>query len=90
MAALVLVVDPTRRERIDPVRVATMLGLSESEGRVSALLAEGLRVREIAAATGLRENYVRWLFQEVYRKLGVSGQVALVRQVLAGNALPGR
>ena len=90
VAALVLVVDPTRRERIDPARVATMLGLSESEGRVSALLAEGLRVREIAAATGLRENYVRWLFQQVYRKLGVSGQVALVRQVLAANALPGR
>ena len=90
VAALVLVVDPTSRKRIDPARVATMLGLSESEGRVSALLAEGLRVREIAAATGLRENYVRWLFQQVYRKLGVSGQVALVRQVLAAEALPGR
>ena len=90
VAALVLVVDPTRRERIDAARVATMLGLSESEGRVSALLAEGLRVREIAAATGLQENYVRWLFQQVYRKLGVSGQVALVRHVLAAGALPGR
>ena len=90
VAALALVVDPARRTRIDPARVATMLGLSESEGRVSALLAEGLPVREIAAATGLRENYVRWLFQQVYRKLGVSGQVALVRQVLAADALPRR
>ncbi len=90
VAALALVVDPARRTRIDPARVATMLGLSESEGRVSALLAEGLPVREIAAATGLQENYVRWLFQQVYRKLGVSGQVALVRQVLAADALPRR
>ena len=93
VAALVLVVDPvdpTSRKRIDPARVATMLGLSEAEGRVSALLAEGLRVREIAAATGLRENYVRWLFQQVYRKLGVSGQVALVRQILAADVLPRR
>ena len=88
VAALALVVDPARRARIDPARVATMLGLTRSEGRVSALLAEGLPVREIAAATGLRENYVRWLFQQVYRKLGVSGQVALVRQVLAADALP--
>ena len=90
VAALVLVVDPARRARVDPARVATMLGLTPSEGRVSALLAEGLPVREIAAATGLRENYVRWLFQQVYRKLGVSGQVALVRQVLAVDTLPRR
>ena len=66
------------------------LGLTPSEGRMSALLAEGLRVREIAAATGWRENYVRWLIRQVYRKQGVSGQVALVRQVLAADALPRR
>ncbi len=88
VAALVLVIDPARRPRIDTARVATMLGLTPSEVRVSALLAEGLRVQEIAAATGLSENYVRWLFQQVYRKLGASGQVDLVRQVLAADALP--
>ena len=90
VAALVLVVDPARRPRIDAQRVATTLGLTPSEGRMSALLAEGLKVREIAAATGWRENYVRWLIQQVYRKLDVSGQVALVRQVLAVDALPRR
>ena len=90
VAALVLVVDPARRPRIDAARVATMLGLTPSEGRMSALLAEGLKVSEIAAATGWTENYVRWLIQQVYRKLGVSGQVALVRQVLAVDALPRR
>ena len=88
VAALALLVDPVRGPRIDPARVAAMLGLTPSEGRVAALLAEGLPVREIAAATGFRENYVRWLFQQVYRKLGVSGQVALVRLVLAADALP--
>ena len=90
VAALVLVVDPARRPRIDAGRVATTLGLTPSEGRMSALLAEGLKVREIAAATGWRENYVRWLVQQVTRKLGVSGQVALVREVLAADALPRR
>ena len=88
VAALVLVIDPARRPRIDAGRVAVTLGLTPSEARVSALLAEGLRVQEIAAATGLSENYVRWLFQQVYRKLDVSGQVDLVRQVLAVDALP--
>ena len=89
-AALVLVIDPARRARIDSTRVAAMLGLTASEGRVAALLAEAKPVREIAAATGFRETYVRWLIQQVYKKLGVSGQVALARQVLAVDALPKR
>ena len=90
VAALVLVVDPARRPRIDARRVAATLGLTPSEGRMSALLAEGLKAREIAAATGWRENYVRWTIQQVYRKLGASGQVELVRQVLAADSLPRR
>ena len=90
VAALVLLVDPARRARIDAHRVAKTLGLTPSEGRMAALLAEGLKVREIAAAQGWSENYVRWLVQQVYRKQGVSGQVALVRQVLAVDALPKR
>ena len=90
VAALVLVVDPARRPRVDARRVATTLGLTASEGRMSALLAEGLKAREIAAAMGWSENYVRWLIQQVFRKQGVSGQVDLVRQVLAADALPRR
>ena len=68
--------------------MAALLGLTRSEARAAALLAEGRSVREIAAATGHRESYVRWLLKQAYRKLGVSGQVALVRQVLAAYALP--
>ncbi len=90
VAALVLLVDPARKPRIDAQRVAAMLGLTPSESRVSALLAEGMKVPEIAAVGGWSENYVRWLIQQTYRKLGVSGQVALVRQVLAADALPRR
>ena len=90
VAALVLLVDPARRPRIDAQRVAVTLGLSPSEGRISALLAEGLKVREIAAAAELSEDYVRWLTKQAYRKVGVSGQVELVRQVLAVDALPRR
>ena len=74
----------------DAARVAATLGLTRPEGRVAALLAEGLRARRIAAATGWRENCVRRLVQRVYRKRGVSGQAALVRQVLAADALPRR
>ena len=88
VAALMLVVDPASRTRIDPARVAQAFGLTPSEGRVAALLAEGRSVREIAAAAGYQESYVRWLLKQVYKKQGISGQVALVRQVLALDALP--
>ena len=90
VAVLVLLVDPARRPRIDAQRVSVTLGLTPSEGRMAALMAEGLKVSEIAAAQGWSENYVRWLVQQTYRKLDVSGQVALVRQVLAADTLPRR
>ena len=89
-AALVLLVDPAHRPRINAARLAVTLGLTPSEGRTAALLAEGLKVPEIAAAEGWSANYVRWLVQQCYRKLDLSGQAALVRVVLAANALPGR
>ena len=90
VAALVLVVDPARRPPTNAQRVAVTLGLTPSEGRMAALLAEGLKLREIATAQGWSEDYVRWMTKQVYRKLGVSGQVDLVRHVLAVDALPGR
>ena len=88
VAALVLVVDPARRPRIDQVRVAQVLDLSPSQGRVAALLAEGRSVREIAAVTGYTEGYVRLLLKRIYKKQGISGQVALVARVLAIDAVP--
>ena len=90
VAVLVLVVDPAGSPRIEAQRVALMLGLTPSEGRMAALLADGLRPREIAAAAGWQESYVRWLIQRVYKKLGVNRQAALVRQILAADALPRR
>ena len=89
-AALVQLVDPASRPRIDPVRVSAALGLTPAEGCVAALLAEGRSVRQTAAESGYRETYVRWLIQQLYKKQGVSGLVALMRQVLAVDALPRR
>ena len=90
VAALVLVVNPARRPSIDPGLVAATLDLTPSEARVAALLAEGRSVREVAVQTGYREGYVRWLLKQAYRKNDLSGQVALVRLVLAADSLPRR
>ena len=90
VAALALVVDPAQRPQIDAQRVAEAFELNASEGRVAAMLAEGRTVPEIAALTGFRPGYVRLLLKRVYKKLGVSGQVAVVPRVLALDALPRR
>ena len=90
VAALVLVVDPAGRPRVGARRLATAFGLTPVESRVAARLAEGRSVREIAASEGYQEGYVRWLLKQVYRKHGLSGQVALVRLVLAADGLPHR
>ena len=90
VAALVLAVDPASRPRVDPARLSEAFGLTASEGRVTALLAEGRPVHEIAWLTDLQPGYVRLLLKRVYKKQGVSGQVALVPRVLAVGALPRR
>ena len=90
VAALVLVVDPSRRPSIDPDLVAATLDLTPAEARVAALLAEGRSVREVAAQTDYREGYVRWLLKQAYKKNDLTGQVALVRLVLAADSLPRR
>lgn len=88
VAALVLLVDPGSRPRIDPAWVETVLDMTTAEARVTALLAEGNSVRDIAAITRYQESYVRWLLKTVYKQHGLSGQVALVRLILTLNALP--
>ena len=50
VGALVLVVDPAARPRVDPAVAAEALGLTGMESRVAVLLAEGMTVRDVAAA----------------------------------------
>ena len=82
VAALVLIVDPKRRERIDRSLVAASLGLTPAESEVAAALAEGRTLRDIAAATGRREGTVRWHLKRIFKKLGVSRQIEVAQLVL--------
>ena len=83
VAALVLVVDPMRRARIDPGLLSEALGLTPAQGQVAALLAEGKTVQEIAYATGRKESTIRWHLHHVCHKHGISRQVELVQLVLS-------
>ena len=82
-AAVVAVVDPARRPRLDPALVAAGLGLTPTESRVAVLLTEGKSLREVAAATGRQETTIRWHLRQIFAKRGIARQAELVRLVLS-------
>ena len=88
VAALVLVADPARRTRIDPAVAAEALGLTGMESRVAVLLAEGMTVRDVAAAMGRGESTIRSHVKHMFAKHGLSRQADLVRLVLVVGGAP--
>ena len=88
VAALVLLVDPVERPRIDPAFLAATLGLSRTESQVAAALAAGHSVRDIAVTTYRTQAAVRWHVRQIHAKLGLSRQADLVRMVLTTAGLP--
>ena len=86
VAALVVVVDPASGTDIDARVAAAALGLTGTESRVAVLLARGMSVRGIAAATGRNESTIRSHVKHMFTKHRLSRQADLVRlvQSLAG------
>ena len=58
------------------------------ESRVAVLLAEGMNVREVAAATGRKESTIRSHVKHMFAKHGLSRQADLVRLVLSLASAP--
>lgn len=88
VAALVLLVDPARRGRIDPALLKELFGLTAAESQVATMLAEGCTIRKIATATGRSEGTIRWHVKHMFGKLGVSRQVELVQLIMSLADLP--
>ena len=82
-AALVLIVEPGLRSRLDPNLVNETLGLTPAESQIAIWLAQGRTVREIAAATERTEDTINYHLHQIYQKRGISRQVDLVRLVLS-------
>ena len=81
VAAFVLVMEPLGHAHVDLRLVAEILGLTRMEARVAAMLAQGHRLREIAARTGTGYGTLRWHLQNIYAKCGVSTQAQVVHLV---------
>ena len=88
VAALLVVADPAGQTRIDPAVAGAVLGLTGMESRVAVLLAEGMSVPEIAAATGRGESTIRSHVKHIFAKHGLSRQADLVRLVLSLAGAP--
>ncbi|WP_420616440.1 helix-turn-helix transcriptional regulator [Candidatus Palauibacter sp.] len=89
VGALVLIVDPIARPRVDPRLPAMVWGLTPTESRVAVALATGQTAAGVAGELGCAESTVRTHLKRVYRKLGVRKQTELVRRVLSLEALRG-
>ena len=87
-AVVVVIVDPWMPPAVDPDLLRRTLGLTPAESRVAAALAEGMTVRRIARATGIRRNSVRWLLKQCFAKTNCRRQADLVRLVLSVSRLP--
>lgn len=89
VGALVLIVDPIARPRVDPRLPAMVWGLTPTESRVAVALATGQTAAGVAGELGCAESTVRTHVKRVYRKLGVRKQTELIRRVLSLEVLRG-
>ncbi len=87
VAAIVLIVNPLSRARVEPHVVQAVLGLSPSEAEIAVLLAEGRTLHQIARATGRSYNTVRAHLKNMFAKLEVSRQFELAQVVLSLSSL---
>ena len=87
VASVVLVVDPSRKLRIDVDALASALDLTPTESSIAAMLATGRSLREIAAAMGRKEGTARWHLKQIFAKHHVSRQADVVRLVLSVSGI---
>ncbi len=81
VAALVLIVEPGDRRRVDPELVARILDLTPAESEVAVRLAGGESVHDMAEATGRTEAVICGQLQLICRKHSIPRRADLVRLV---------
>jgi len=62
---------------------ATEDGLTETERRIAALVAQGQTNREVASAMFVTENTVQSHVRHIFQKLGVRSRTELAAQLLS-------
>ena len=89
IGALVLVIDPAERLKLDPEALGAHLGLTPAQSHVAASLVEGKSARDIAAETGRKETTIKWHIRKILGKHRMPGQADLVRLAMSLADMPG-
>ena len=79
--------DPQQVSALDPFALANMFGLTPTEAKVAARLADGLSAGQIGDSLGTAQATVRSQVRQVIHKLGVTRAVDVVRLLRQGEAL---
>ena len=74
--------DKARREQSKIAVRMPLEGLTETEGRIAALIARGQTNREIAAAMFVTENTVQTHLRHIFQKLGLRSRTELAARLL--------
>ena len=85
-AAAIHITSPERRFALDPKKLRQLYKLTPAESRLAALLAQGLRLEDVAADLGVSLNTVRTHLKRIFSKTGTDRQAELVRLILSGPA----
>lgn len=89
VAAIVLIVDPARRARVDPELVQRVYGITPAQARIAVSLAEGRTLRQIAAETGRSYDSVRTHLKHMYIRMNITHPYDVIQTVLALSGLSG-
>jgi DNA-binding CsgD family transcriptional regulator/PAS domain-containing protein len=79
--------DPGHVSALDPFALANLFGLTPTEAKVAARLADGSTAEQIGRLHGTAEATVRTQIRQVVAKLGAARTVDVVRMLRQGEAL---
>ena len=82
LGALVWIHDPEDTSTQSAAALEQILGLTQTEARLTAALARGVSVRGYAEAAGVRESTARRTLKQVLAKTNARSQADLIRLVL--------
>lgn len=88
-SVVVYISDREDRFNIHEKLLEKLFGLTKTEARLAALLANGLTLVDAGRVLGVTENTVRGYSKIIYSKLGINRQVDLVRVILKSVAMFG-